>query len=94
MESLKIEYKPDLTYRKQTFDERLKAEYDLWRAIFGAEETTKRMKEMKPLTVAMRKLWKQHGFTEYGQYEDWERTHLQERNNFLISEGVMDLWLM
>lgn len=94
MESLKIEYKPDLTYRKQTFDERLKAEYDLWRAIFGAEETAKRMKEMKPLTVAMRKLWKQHDFTEYGQYEDWERTHLQERNDFLISEGVMDLWLM
>ncbi len=94
MESLKIEYKPDLTYRKQTFDERLKAEYDLWRAIFGAEETAKRMKEMKPLTVALRKLWKQHCFTEYGQYEDWERTHLQERNDFLISEGVMDLWLM
>lgn len=94
MESLKIEYKPDLTYRRQTFDERLKAEYDLWRAIFGAEETAKRMKEMKPLTVAMRKLWKQHGFIEYGQYEDWERTHLQERNDFLISEGVMDLWLM
>lgn len=94
MESLKIEYKSDLAYRKLTFDERLKAEYDLWRAIFGAEETAKRMKEMKPLTVAMRKLWKQHGFTEYGQYEDWERTHLQERNDFLISEGVMDLWLM
>lgn len=94
MEQLTIEYKPDLTYRKQTFDERLKAEYDLWKAIFGAEETARRIQQMKPLDKAMRKLWTLQGFTEYGQYEDWERTHLQERNDFLISEGVMDLWLM
>lgn len=83
----------ELKYRQQTFDDRLREEYDLWVALFGREQANYHMKKQKPVHDAMRKLWKLKGIQTRGQYDDWELEHKQERNDFLKQEGVWELWL-
>jgi len=77
----------------KNYNEKVQEDYDLYMALFGKDYADKWLKRQRPVHNAMRKLWKIKGFTYYGQYEDWERDHIEERNEFLKKEGVWDLWL-
>lgn len=83
----------ELNYRRQSFDDRLREEYDLWVALLGKEKANEHMRKAKPAHDAMRKLWKLKGIQNRGQYEDWELEHKEERNEFLKKEGVWEIWL-
>ena len=82
-----------LEYRKNNFWERVQADYDLFIAIVGKAKADEWLETNRPLHLAMENLWRAQGFENYGQYEDWERDHIEERNEFLKKEGVWDLWL-
>ena len=82
-----------LTYRQNSFWENIQADYDLYIALLGRKAADEWLERNRPLHLALEKLWHKKGFTTYGQYEDWEKEHIDERNQFLEKEGVWDLWL-
>lgn len=82
-----------LEYRKRTYKDKIQEDYDLYIAIFGKDHADKWLENQRPVHRAFLKLWKEHGIKTYGQYEDWEKEHIDERNEFLKKEGVYDLWL-
>lgn len=82
-----------LTYRQLNFWEHVQSDYDLFIAIVGKQAADEWLEKNRPLHLALEKLWHKKGFTTYGQYEDWEKEHIDERNQFLEKEGVWDLWL-
>lgn len=82
-----------LTYRQNSFWENTQADYDLYIALLGRKAADEWLEKNRPLHLALEKLWRKKGFTTYRQYEDWEKEHIDERNQFLEKEGVWDLWL-
>lgn len=82
-----------LEYRKSSYNERVQEAYDLYIALFGKAKADEWLKRQRPVIAAMKKLWKIKGFTNYGQYEDWEREHIPDRNEYLKNEGVWELWV-
>lgn len=82
-----------LEYRQQNLWDRIQADYDLYIAIFGKTKADEWLERQRPVHLAMEKLWKAKNFKNYGDFEDWERDHKPERNEFLKKEGVWELWL-
>lgn len=82
-----------LEYRQQNLWDRIQADYDLYIAIFGKTKADEWLERQRPVHLAMEKLWKVKNFKNYGDFEDWERDHKPERNEFLKKGGVWELWL-
>lgn len=82
-----------LEYRQQNLWDRIQADYDLYIAIFGKTKADEWLERQRPVHLAMEKLWKVKNFKNYGDYEDWEREHISDRNEYLKNEGVWDLWV-
>ena len=82
-----------LTYRQLNFWEHVQSDYDLFIAIVGKQAADEWLEKNRPLHLALEKIWHNKGFTTYGEYQDWEKEHMDERNQFLEKEGVWDLWL-
>lgn len=72
--------------KDMTFDEWLKMWSDLNRVFFDEEEIKEFEKQDKPRNEALRKLWKVKGFKTVGEFEEWEKTHMEEKNAFLSKE--------
>lgn len=70
-----------------------KEKADEWKKAFDNLDPDTWLRRSRPLHLALEKLWKVKGFTTYGQYEDWEREHIPDRNEYLKNEGVWDLWV-
>lgn len=72
--------------RNMTFQQWIKKWEDLNVVLFG-EEGAKLYHELdKPRNKALWKLWQIHGFKTVGEFEDWEREHMAEKNAFLERE--------
>lgn len=82
-----------LEYRKSNYNDRVQETYDLYIALLGKDYADKWLIRQRPVHNAMIKLWRIKGFRNYGEYEDWEREHIEERNEYLKKEGVWDLWV-
>ena len=77
-----------LTYRQLNFWEHVQSDYDLFIAIVGKQAADEWLEKNRPLHLALEKIWHNKGFTTYGEYQDWEKEHMDERNQFLEKEGV------
>lgn len=82
-----------LEFRKMGFWERVNYEYEIYINFFGKAYADDWLGINRPLHLSMEKLWRTHGFKTYGEYLDWETTHMDERNEYYQKEGVWELWL-
>ena len=89
-----MKYESDYSeFREMNFWERIQWEYDLYITFFGKDYADDWLGINRPLHLSMEKLWRMHGFKNYGEYLDWEKDHIDERNEYYQKEGTWELWL-
>ena len=69
--------------RDMTFDEWYKMWDDLNVALFGEEEAKLYRELDRRRNRALKALWIAKGFKTYGEFEDWEREHMADKNAFM-----------
>lgn len=75
-----------IEYKDQTFNQWIAMWHDLNVALFGEAEAKEMAKDDAARNNALRKLWKVKGFKTLGEFEEWEKTHMEEKNAFLSKE--------
>ena len=81
-----MEIEKEHYFKDLSFDEWLQQWHDLNVAVFGQAEAMRYWKEDKRRNDALRKLWKVKGFKTLGQFEEWEKDHMKEKNDFIRRE--------
>lgn len=73
-------------YEDLTFDEWVLMWDDLNKALFTEEEAREFREQDRPRNNALRKLWNHYGFKTVGEFESWEKEHMEEKKEFLRRE--------
>lgn len=56
--------------------------YRKYAEVFGKHEADQWLRDNLAHHTAMKQLWIQKGFKTVGEYDDWEKDHIEERNEF------------
>lgn len=78
-------------YKELNFNEWLKHWHDLHVALFGEEIANEMAKKDMRHNSILKKLWQEKGFKTIGEYAEWEKDHLEERNDFFRKNGE-EIW--
>lgn len=73
---------------EMTFEEWQAHWYRVHVQLFGKGEADKWLKDNLARDTVFKEMWIQYGIKTYGQYRQWETTHLKERNEFYERRGV------
>lgn len=61
--------------------------YKIHLALFGKREADQWLSDNLVHHTILKELWIEKGFKTYGEYAEWEKEHIKERNEYFKKKG-------
>lgn len=61
--------------------------YRIHKELFGKKEADQWLSDNLGHHTVLKELWMEKGFKTYGEYSEWEKDHIQERNEYCRKRG-------